>query len=98
MFDIKNLSQMLGGMQEQIQEMEQKSKDTILTAKSGGGLLSVSINGVGEVVDILIDDSLLEDKESLQILLISALNDAYKNVEENRKSLALGMLGKINPF
>lgn len=98
MFDIKNLRQMLGGMQEQIQEMEQKSKDTILTAKSGGGLLSVSINGAGEVVDILIDDSLLEDKESLQILLISALNDAYKNVEENRKSLALGMLGKINPF
>lgn len=98
MFDIKNLSQMLGGMQEQIQEMEQKSKDTILTAKSGGGLLSVSINGAGEVVDILIDDSLLEDKESLQILLISALNDAYKNVEENRKSLALVMLGKINPF
>lgn len=98
MFDIKNLSQMLGGMQEQIQEMEQKSKDTILTAKSGGGLLSVSINGAGEVVDIIIDDSLLEDKESLQILLISALNDAYKNVEENRKSLALGMLGKINPF
>lgn len=98
MFDIKNLSQMLGGMQEQIQEMEQKSKDTILTVKSGGGLLSVSINGAGEVVDILIDDSLLEDKESLQILLISALNDAYKNVEENRKSLALGMLGKINPF
>lgn len=98
MFDIKNLSQMLGGMQEQIQEMEQKSKDTILTAKSGGGLLSVSINGAGEVVDILIDDGLLEDKESLQILLISALNDAYKNVEENRKSLALGMLGKINPF
>lgn len=89
---------MLGGMQEQIQEMEQKSKDTILTAKSGGGLLSVSINGAGEVVDILIDDSLLEDKESLQILLISALNDAYKNVEENRKSLTLGMLGKINPF
>lgn len=98
MFDIKNLSQMLGGMQEQIQEMEQKSKDTILTVKSGGGLLSVSINGAGEVVDILIDDSLLEDKESLQILLISALNDAYKNVDENRKSLALGMLGKINPF
>ncbi|MGX2971907.1 YbaB/EbfC family nucleoid-associated protein [Helicobacter sp. T3_23-1059] len=98
MFDMKNLSQMLGGMQEQMQEMEQKSKETIMTAKSGGGLLSVSINGAGEVVDILIDDSLLEDKESLQILLISALNDAYKNVEENRKSLALGMLGKINPF
>ena len=98
MFDMKNLSQMLGGMQEQIKEMEQKSKETIMTTKSGGGLLSVSIIGSGEVVDILIDDSLLEDKQSLQILLISALNDAYKNVEENKKSLALGMLGKINPL
>ncbi|MGX3044374.1 YbaB/EbfC family nucleoid-associated protein [Helicobacter sp. T3_23-1056] len=98
MFDMKNLSQMLGGMQEQMQEMEKQSKEMIMTAKSGGGLLSVSINGAGEVVDIAIDDSLLEDKESLQILLISALNDAYKNVEENRKSLALGMLGKMSPF
>ena len=98
MFDMKNLSEMLGGMQEQMQEMEKQSKEVVMTTKSGGGLLSVSINGAGEVVDIAIDDSLLEDKESLQILLISALNDAYKNVEENRKSLALGMLGKINPF
>lgn len=107
MFDIKQLGSMLGDMQKNLQEIQEKSKNTILSAKSGGGLVSVSINGAGEVVDINIDDSLLEDKESLQILLISALNDAYKNVEENKKSLALsslgdlgglGGLGGLNPF
>lgn len=98
MFDINNLQNMLGDMQKNIKELEEKSKESVFTAKSGGGLLSVSINGAGEVVDINIDDSLLEDKEALQILLISALNEAYKNMESNKKSLALNMLGGLNPF
>ncbi len=89
---------MLGDMQKNVKELEEKSRQTLFNAKSGGGLVSVSINGAGEVVDISIDDSLLEDKDSLQILLISALNDAYKNMAENKKSLALSMLGGLNPF
>lgn len=92
MFDMNNLTSMFGDIQKNIQEMESKSKETILTAKSGGGMVSVSINGAGEVIDLSIDDSLLEDKESLQILLISAFNDANKSVEENKKNIALNML------
>ncbi len=93
MFDMNNLGAMLGDMQKNVEELQNKAKDVVLTAKSGGGMVSVSINGTGEVVDLNIDDSLLEDKESLQILLIAAFNDAYKSVEENKKSLALNMLG-----
>ena len=69
-----------------------------LRPKSGGGLINVSANGEGEIIDISIDDSLLEDKESLQILLISAINDVYKSVETNRKNMAMGMLGNIGNF
>ncbi|WP_407381626.1 YbaB/EbfC family nucleoid-associated protein [Helicobacter sp.] len=98
MFDMNNLQNMLGDMQKNIKELEEKSKENVFTAKSGGGLLSVSVNGAGEVVDINIDDSLLDDKDALQILLISALNEAYKNMENNKKSLALNMLGGLNPF
>jgi hypothetical protein len=50
------------------------------------------------MIDLEIDDSLLEDKESLQILLIAAVNDANKMVEENKKNSAMGMLGGMNPF
>ena len=98
MFDMNNLQNMLGDMQKNIKELEEKSKESVFTTKSGGGLLSVSVNGAGEVVDINIDDSLLDDKDALQILLISALNEAYKNMENNKKSLALNMLGGLNPF
>lgn len=98
MFDPKQLGAMFGNIQESLQEFANKNKDMVLTAKSGGGLIEVSINGVGEVVDIKIDDSLLEDKDSLQILLIGALNDAYKNVEQNKQKSAFDMLGNFDMF
>lgn len=85
-------------IKDQAKSLEEETEKTILTAKSGGGMVSVSMNGKGEVVDIQIDDSLMEDKESLQILLMSAFNDAAKMVEENKKRLALGLIGKMPPF
>ncbi|MDR3162715.1 MAG: nucleoid-associated protein, YbaB/EbfC family, partial [Helicobacteraceae bacterium] len=35
------------------------------------------------MIDITIDDSLLSDKDAMQILLISAANDAFKMLEED---------------
>ena len=63
MFDPNQFGAMLGSMQDSIKELEEQNKQTILTAKSGGGLVSISCNGSGEVIDMSIDDSLLEDKE-----------------------------------
>lgn len=98
MFDPNKLTEMLGSFQEKAKELEEQSKNKIYVSKSGGGLVSVSINGAGEIVDLSIDSSLLEDKESLQILLISAINEAYHNVNEGKKSEALNMLGGLNLF
>lgn len=98
MLDLEQLTGLVGNMQKELADIEEKAKETIITSKSGGGLVSVSVKGSGELVDINIDDSLLEDKESLQILLISAINDAYKNIEEQKKSMALSMIGNLNPF
>lgn len=96
MFDKLNLGD-LGKAFEEIQKKAQKiqeeSESKIFTAKSGGGLVKVSVNGKGEVVDIEIDDSLLEDKESLSILLISAVNDALKMAEEEKKRAAFDLMG-----
>ena len=98
MFDPKDLAKTLGDLQEKFQSAQEASKEVVLSAKSGGGLVSVSANGEGEIIDISIDDSLLEDKESLQILLMSALNDVLKSVESNRKNMAMQMLGNLGDF
>ncbi|MCI5633570.1 YbaB/EbfC family nucleoid-associated protein [Helicobacter sp.] len=98
MFDPQELAKTLGDLQEKLQNAQNANKDIILNAKSGGGLVSVSANGEGEIIDISIDDSLLEDKESLQILLMSAMNDVLKSVEANRKNMAIQMLGGFGDF
>lgn len=85
-------------MQEKAKEIQEQAKNVKLTAKAGGGLVELTINGAGEVIDLSIDDSLMDDKESLQILLISAMNDANQMAEDNKKSQAMGMMGGMNPF
>jgi len=93
--DMSKMGEMLESMQKQAGEMQEKLEATELTSKSGGGMIEIKANGGGEVVDISIDDSLLEDKESLQILLISAINDITKMVEDNKKSQAMSMMGGL---
>jgi len=96
--DLGNMGKMMEQMQEKAKEMQEQAKNIQFTAKAGGGLVELTANGAGEVIDLNIDDSLLDDKESLQILLISAMNDVNKMVEDNKKSQAMGMMGGMNPF
>ena len=96
--DMGDLGKMLGDVQAKAQEMQEESANKTYTAKSGGGLVSISIDGEGEVNDITIDDSLLSDKESLQILLMSATNDAIKMVEDSKKHAASQMLQGMGGF
>jgi DNA-binding YbaB/EbfC family protein len=96
--NLGDMSKMLEGMQESAKKLQAELESKMFKVKSGGGMVEVQMNGKGEVIDINIDDSLLQDKESLQILLIGAINDANKMVEQNRQNSAFGMLGGINPF
>jgi len=96
--DFSKMGEMLQEAQKNATKMQEEAKNKVYTAKSGGGLVSISINGEGEVNDITIDDSLLNDKESLQILLMSAANDAIKMVEDSKKLAASQMLQGMGGF
>jgi DNA-binding YbaB/EbfC family protein len=103
MFDGIDMSKInLGDIMNQVQDMANKAKEDganqIFTSKVGGGMIQLSINGNSEVVDLEIDDSLLEDKDSLQILLISAMNDVIKQSDDAKKQMAMNMMGGMNPF
>ena len=96
--DLGNMGKMVEEMQEKAKEIQEQAKNVQFTAKAGGGLVELTANGAGEVIDLTIDDELMEDKEYLQILLISAMNDVNKMAEDNKKSQAMGMMGGMNPF
>ncbi len=96
--DFSKMGAMLEQAQKQAQQMQEEANHKVFTAKSGGGLVSASMNGNGEVVDVSLDDSLLSDKESLQILLISAINDVSKMVEDDKKFATAQMLSSMGGF
>jgi hypothetical protein len=103
MFERIDLSKInLNEMMDQVQEMTQKAKNEAakqtFTSKVGGGMIELTINGNSEVTDLQIDDSLLEDKDALQILLISAMNDVIKQSDEAKKTSLTNMMGGMNPF
>ena len=90
-----DMSKMLEQVQEQAKKMEAQMQSKEYIAKAGGGMLEIKMSGKGEVIDINIDDSLLEDKSYLQLLLISCINDANKMVEADKQNSAMGMLGDM---
>ena len=96
--DFSKMGEMFEDIRKKAEEIEAQNANKEFNVKSGGGMVDIKINGNGEVLDVNIDDSLLEDKESLQILLISAMNDAVKLIENEKKSMATKMLGNLGGF
>ena len=93
-----NLNEMMGQVQGMAEKAKEDGKNQVFTSKVGGGMIELAINGNSEVIDLEIDDSLLEDKDSLKILLISAMNDVIKQSDDNKKTMAMNMMGGMNPF
>ncbi|TQR32352.1 nucleoid-associated protein, YbaB/EbfC family [Campylobacter sp. MIT 99-7217] len=93
--DFSKMNEFLSKAEEQAKEFEEELGKREFSAKSGAGLVQVSANGKGEIIDVNIDNSLLEDKESLQILLISAINDVLSMVAQNKQSMVSNIFGGL---
>ena len=69
-------------MQTQIEEVQNQLSDMIIDAESGGGMVSVKVNGKQEVLELNIEESALdEDKELLEDLIISAINKGLSKAQ-----------------
>jgi nucleoid-associated protein EbfC len=88
----------LNAMMRQAQEMQEKMgremKETVVDAAAGGGAVSVKMRGDFEVVSLTISPDLVKDGdvEMLQDLVVAALNEAKRKVEESLKGKLGGML------
>jgi DNA-binding YbaB/EbfC family protein len=88
----------LNSMMRQAQEMQEKMgremKETVVDAAAGGGAVNVKMRGDFEVVSLTISPDLVKDGdvEMLQDLVVAALNEAKRKVEETLKGKLGGML------
>ena len=69
-------------MQQQLAAAQAEIAEAELVGTAGGGLVSVTITGSGEVTSVTIDPSAVDpdDVETLQDLLVAALRDAHRAV------------------
>lgn len=101
------IQEMLGQAKEMQAQMQQKLSQTVVEASSGGGAVTVRMNGKKEVLKISIDPAAVSsiaasgpgnanpDLEMLEDLIAAAFNEAGRRAEEILKSSMQGMLGGL---
>ena len=91
---------MPGNMQaimKQAQQMQERLQQEIaairVEASTGGGMVTVKMDGQKHVLEVKIDAEAAGDVEMLQDMVLAAFNEAAKKVDEESQSKMGGMLG-----
>ena len=89
--DIQNMMKQAQQMQERLQREMAQLK---IEATSGGGMVTVVVNGSKQIVSLKIDPEVVskEDVEMLQDLIVAAVNDAERKVDDEMSRKMGGML------
>jgi len=104
MFNKGNMAQLLKqarDVQKKIEEVQNELDDLTIDGESGGGMVKVVVNGKQQLLELEIDpEAIKEDKELLEDLIISAVNNAMtKSLEESQQRMNAvtgNMLGGMN--
>lgn len=83
MKDLMGMMKAAQDLQAKMQEFQQNLGNLLVDGKSGGGLVTVTLNGKGELRGLKIDPSLFkeDDVEVLEDLIVAAHADAKAKAE-----------------
>jgi DNA-binding YbaB/EbfC family protein len=89
-------------MMKRAQDMQERLKAQMsemrVEATAGGGMVTVAVNGSKQLESIQIDPEVVakEDVEMLQDLIVAAVNDAGRKVDEQLGQSMSGLMGGLN--
>ena len=80
-----------------MQEMQAEMERMTCEGRAGGGLVTVTLNGKGEMTGVKIDPSMLkpEEAEILEDLIVAAHGDAKVKVEEAMQEKMQALTGGL---
>jgi len=97
------IAEMLSQANKMQEEMQRKLAETVVEGSSGGGAVTVTMNGKKELLKVKIDPSAVvgfsgpsPDVEMLEALIVGAVNDAGHKADEAIQSSVKGALGGLN--
>ena len=88
-------------MQRQMEESQKEMETREFTATAGGGAVEVTVSGKKEVTKVTLKPEVVdpEDIEMLEDLIMAAVNEAYRKVEEETQNAMSKFTGGMGlPF
>jgi len=79
-----NPQQIMRQAQKMQEQLQKQMEATVVEATAGGGMVSVKMNGNKQLLSIQVDPEVIAggDKEMLQDLIVAAVNEGVRKVEE----------------
>jgi nucleoid-associated protein EbfC len=96
--DMNKLLQQAQQMQDQVEKAQEEIANQTVEGTAGGGAVTVKATGAGKIIEIKIAKEAIDpnDPETLEDLVLAAVNSALQAAEELMKSkLNLGALGDL---
>ncbi len=90
-----NIQELMSQAKRQYEALQKKMQETVVEVSSGGGTVTVKMDGRKQVLGLKIDPEAVKsgDIEMLQDLITAAFNGAARQVDDSMQSVMGGMLG-----
>jgi DNA-binding YbaB/EbfC family protein len=79
-----NMQQLMKQAQKMQEQLQKNMEATVVDASAGGGMVSVKMNGNKQLLSVQIEQEVFSggDKEMLQDLVVAAVNEGIRKVDE----------------
>lgn len=96
--NVSNVVKQAQRMQEQMTQIQAEVEEKIVESVAGGGMIKVQANGKKEILSIKIDPEAVDpdDVETLEDLVIVAVNDAIKKADDMMNEAMESLTGGLN--
>jgi DNA-binding YbaB/EbfC family protein len=90
-----NIQKMMEQAQQMQDRLQKQMAELSVEATAGGGMVTVTVNGHKQLQKIVLDPEVVskDDVEMLQDLIVAAVNDAHRKVDEALAGQMQGLLG-----
>ena len=90
-----NLNKMLKQAQKMQAKVQEEMDSLVVEETAGGGMVAVKMSGQKEVISITLDPSIIdpEEREMLEDLVVAAVNQASRKVDEELQGKQGGLTG-----
>jgi len=91
---MNNMQQLMKQAQKMQEQLQKQMQELRIEATAGGGMVTVTVNGAKQLISLRIDPEVVskDDVEMLQDLILAAINDAHRKVDEQLQKTMGGMM------